>query len=154
MGPMLALCQGISLRNGRKVSPLNFGSKMAKLIGHSAMLTTHWQNFDGAGVHGVKPCEVLKNWEIKQYCMLTNWDDTAQTVANQKLRKHPCETPCTLRLDTSPWSGMSCERCVIYPQHLWVVWGFKVQSGFKTNEARRDSTKNAEVEWCGLMWIC
>ena len=27
-----------------------------------------------------------------------------------------------------------------------MAWGFKVQSGFKTNEARRDSTKNAEAE--------
>ena len=89
---------------------------------------------------------VMRCWRIETnetICWQTEMT-RGQTVANQKLRKHPCETPCPLWLDT--WSGMSCERCVIYPQHLWIAWGFKVQSGFQTTEARRVQRKMLKLQ--------
>ena len=95
---------------------------------------------DGAGVHGVKHYEVLKNWE-------TWWklkDDTRADCGKSKVKEASMwNNMHTVTGHLAP--GVECPAkdvwwCVIYPQHLWIAWGFKVQSGFKTTEARRDST--------------
>ena len=48
-----------------RFSRLNFGSKMAKSIGRGANVNDTFEKIsDGAGVHGVKQFEVLKNWKM------------------------------------------------------------------------------------------
>ena len=95
------------------------------------MLTTHLRNFRMVPVcmeSSNSRCWRIGKW-LKQYVDKLRWHKNR--LANLKLRKHPCQTPGTLRLDTSPLErNVLRKMCDLSPASP-MAWGFKVQSGFK-----------------------
>lgn len=110
---------------------------MAKSIGRGANVNDTFEKIsDGAGVHGVKQFEVLKNWENDWNNMLTKWDDTRTDRGKSEVKEASMwNTGYTATGHLAPWSGMSCERCVIYPQHPQWRGDSKSKVALKTNRS-------------------